>query len=331
MQVEKCRQGEQDGYRFGPHGAIFTGPDGRVRAEAVGHALRAQKAELARGARHLELPQSVVEAQVQKAGPETLIAILSLMTQDPEPEQHGALTVGPAVAPDHETFGFGEEVVVKVETQVTKFFESESEDLQLVWAEVYVPNVPDAHDEFMTREGVRKLAHRFMEKAITGEVDIQHDQNSTRDLVIVESFLAGDDSTEYIPGSWVVCCSVRDPHIWSEVKAGNLNGFSMQARVMMEEREIEFDIPAEGLQGTTAPASEPGEEPHVHGFTVKLGADGEFLGGVTTPGPDGHTHKLATRSRSTDAIPVNKTEPMTGRHKHRYTFMDLIAALTGEL
>lgn len=318
MPVEECQKDGKAGFRWGPTGVCFTTEDGRARAEAVGRAIAAQEAEKAQAIKQGQpwddISQAEIEARVTKGGDSLLVEILSLVTEhDPDAwTDEGSVSMSPVrESKDWEIAG-----------RVTKF-EGDGTEQQLVWAEVYAPNLPDAHGDLMTRKEVQKLAHRFLRKAMTGAVDVQHDNNTTRPLTIVESFVAGEDSTEFIPHSWVVCCHVEDDMIWDDIKSGKLNGFSMQARVFLQDREIEFEIPADGLQGTTAEGGESGQELHTHGFTVRLASDGEFLGGDTTV-TNGHWHPIISGSVTEGSVPEGSSDPVPNSHTHRFNFMELI-------
>lgn len=188
-----------------------------------------------------------------------------------------------------------------------------NEALQLVTAEVYLPNFPDAHGDFMTPEEIRKMAHRFLAEGRTGQVDVDHDNDTSRGMRIVESFIARKDDPDFIADSWVVTIHVADPDTWSKVQKGEINGLSMQAEVFVREKVLDLpDIPEE-VSGTTFDGS--GGNLHSHGFSVRFDADGNFRGGVTTI-TDGHRHEIRSRS---------VTEPGgEDGHRHRYSFQDQV-------
>ena len=184
------------------------------------------------------------------------------------------------------------------------------EELQIVYGEVYAPDVVDAHGDMMTAEEIRKAAHRFLASRRTTKVDVNHD-NNIADAVVVESFIAREDDPVFIPGSWVVGVHIADPDLWDAVKSGDLNGFSMQALAKREPvGEIEIEIP-ESVSGETEPATEG--DPHTHRFTVYFDEDGKFAGGETNT-VKGHKHRI---SRGT------VTEEVEG-HSHRYSFLELL-------
>lgn len=180
------------------------------------------------------------------------------------------------------------------------------DELQIVYGEVYAPNVPDVHGEYMTPVEVRKMAHNFMRSQRVDRVDTNHD-NELNGSMIVESFIAAADDEVYIPESWVVGMHVPDPEMWAKIKSGEINGFSMEALVRLAEYEIEIEIPEE-LTGTTSET-----ERHTHTFVVRFDDEGNFLGG-TTSDDAGHSHEIL---RGT----VTET---TNGHTHRYSFAEMV-------
>lgn len=176
---------------------------------------------------------------------------------------------------------------------------------QVVFGEVYAPGFPDSQGDFMTPEEIKKMAYNFLRKGVTSNIDTNHSQMPNGSYV-VESFLARDDDTTFIPGSWVMGVKVPDPSIWALVKSGELNGFSLDGMGVRTDTVFECEMP-ELLKGETDRVKD-----HHHAFTVKFDEDGNFLGGSTSPGPDGHTHQI---QRGT------VTEKVDG-HSHRFSFVE---------
>jgi len=178
------------------------------------------------------------------------------------------------------------------------------DELQIVYGEVYAPNVPDVHGEFMTPVEVRKMAHLFMTKQILDQCDTNHD-NNLNGSTVVESFIAREDDVIYIPEAWVIGMHVPDAGMWEAIKSGEINGFSMEALVHMKEKVIEIEVP-DVLGGVTVEA-----DGHTHRYTVKFDDEGNFLGGSTATNA-GHSHKI---QRGT------VTEAADG-HTHRYSIAE---------
>jgi len=184
------------------------------------------------------------------------------------------------------------------------------DELQIVYGEVYAPNVPDVHGEFMTPVEVRKMAHRFMTKGILASVDTNHD-NELNGSMIVESFIAREDDDIYIPESWVIGMHVPDPVMWGKIKSGEINGFSMEALVRLSEKVIEIEIP-EQITGITSEASG-----HKHKFEVRFDDEGNFMGGLTSE-DGGHRHEI---------LRGTVTEAADG-HTHRFSFAEALQMIS---
>jgi hypothetical protein len=174
---------------------------------------------------------------------------------------------------------------------------------QLVFGEVYAPAPPDSQGDFMVRQEIKKMAYEFLRKGFVGNIDVQHTREDTG-CYVVESFIARDGDPIFIPGAWVLGVKVPDPAIWSLVKSGELNGFSLDGSGVRVDRVIELELPDE-IEGETEEA-----QSHRHTFVVRYDNAGNFLGGETT-GPFGHQHRI---------VKGTATEPAQG-HSHRFSFI----------
>lgn len=186
-------------------------------------------------------------------------------------------------------------------------FKKTDDELQVVWGEVYAPGFPDSQGDFMTAEGIRQMAWNFMKKQALHKVDVQHCQQESGSY-IVESFIAREGDPVFIPGSWVVGVKIPDPEIWGLVKSGELNGFSLDGFGIRRKTTLEIEMP-EVLKGETDMVDD-----HTHGFSVRFGENGEFLGGETLPSLDGHMHAIV---KGTVTEPAGATP-----HTHRFSFVE---------
>lgn len=191
----------------------------------------------------------------------------------------------------------------------TKPLKKFDDELQIVWGEVYAPGIPDSQGDFMSAEEIRKMAYDFMLQGKQQMVDVNHD-NQLYGCCVVETFIARDDDSVFIPQSWVVGVCIPDATLWGMVKSGELNGFSLQGLAVTQQTTLTLTIP-EKVTGETTEANG-----HVHRFTVRFSADGSFQGGETDT-VDGHSHKI---------VRGTVTETVSG-HSHRFSFVeDLIYA-----
>ena len=176
---------------------------------------------------------------------------------------------------------------------------------QIVFGEVYAPGFPDSQGEFMRPDEIRKMAYNFLKKGLVSNIDTNHSRQPNQSYV-VESFIARDDDPIFIPGSWVLGVHIPDPATWQLVKSGELNGFSLDGMGLRTPATFEVEMP-ELLKGETDKVGN-----HSHAFAVKFDEVGNFLGGQTTPGPDGHVHQI---------VRGTVTEPALG-HSHRFSFVE---------
>jgi len=179
---------------------------------------------------------------------------------------------------------------------------------QIVWGEVYAPGFPDSQGDFMTVETVRNMAYGFMKKSAMDMIDTDHSREKNGSY-IVESFIAREDDPDFIPGSWVIGVHVPDGDTWALVKNGELNGFSIDGFGTRVATKLEIEMP-EILTGRTTKFLD-----HDHIFYVKYDSDGVFLGGETSPGPDGHIHRIL---RGTQTEEAGDTE----MHAHLFSFVE---------
>lgn len=182
---------------------------------------------------------------------------------------------------------------------------------QIVYGEVYIPDIPDSDGEFMNREEIEKMAHGFMANQKTHKIDIQHD-NKEYGLYAVESFIARKGDETFIEGSWVLGVHIPYADIWELVEKGELNGFSLEALVSKKQVEIELTLPVL-LTGITEES-----DGHVHHYSVFIDEDGNFSGGSTNE-VEGHSHTIS-RGTATDK---------TNGHSHRYSFVEYLLELEG--
>lgn len=192
-----------------------------------------------------------------------------------------------------------------ITTQVIKSGDGpDAPELHMVYGEVYAPNRPDAQKEWMTREEIRKMAHRFVRERKFDQIDVMHDNKIVK-CEIVESWIASDNDPNYIPGSWCIGMHVPDEGLWQDYKSGKLNGFSMEAMVTKDEREVEIEVPPV-VTGKTSKS-----ESHEHEFFVSYDDEMKFLGGQTSE-VNGHTHAILAGTHTQEA----------SGHSHRFSSVD---------
>ncbi len=286
-------RGGKAGFKWGDAGKCFIGAGSEARALAVGRAIAAQRDK-----------HDSEEAWSSQGDFEEIVVRLS----------------------DDEVIAALVELPFLTEERQATWVKKADEEMRVVWGEVYIPDIPDTQDEFMTAVEIEKMAHKFlMDGLAVGAIDVQHDGDIRQECYVVESFIARKNDPDFIEGAWVAAVKILDDDLWSDVKSGKLNGFSMQASVFVTDRIVTLEIPPE-VKGLTQIASD-GDD-HRHEYLVRFDSKGDFQGGVSNV-VNGHKHSIRRRSiteMSTDA--VNKE--LADGHFHRYTLVDKLAGRVEE-
>ena len=183
----------------------------------------------------------------------------------------------------------------------------ESEELQVIYAEVYLPNTPDFHGDFMDEETVRTMAWKFLASKANADIDVNHDHGETT-CSFVESFVARDGDPDFTPGAWVVGIYIPDAKLWKAVKDGEINGLSFEGMAVMQDEQLEVVIKGDGMVvGETLPCPNDG---HTHKFVVEVTKDGHIQG--RTQFAQGHAHQIEVPTHTQNA----------DGHSHRFAFWD---------
>lgn len=178
-------------------------------------------------------------------------------------------------------------------------------DKQIVIGEVYAPYVIDSHGEMMLPEDIVKLAHRTLLEKKNHDFDIMHNGKAVK-ASIIESYIARKLDPDYTEGAWVLAVKILDEPIWQMVKAGKLNGYSLEAMVYKYEAEVTYDYQALHFGITEE------NDGHFHSFFVEVDKNGRVIGGTTSEEDDedgvSHTHKILAGTAT----------KASNKHSHRY-------------
>lgn len=170
-------------------------------------------------------------------------------------------------------------------TRLSFSVKKSADDRQILFGEVYTPNVLDTHGEMMLSDGVELMAHRFMASLKNDQIDIMHDNRVVK-AVVIESFIAREGDAEYNEGAWVVALKIEDTGLWDEIKRGKYNGFSIETRITKVPAVVELTFYKQ-VFGVTAKT-----DGHDHVFFIQIDDGGEIVGGFTSEADDGHTHRV---------------------------------------
>lgn len=176
-----------------------------------------------------------------------------------------------------------------------------SGEYHYVFGEVYAPGLVDTDGESMLPEDIEKMAHDFIAAGLVSQLDINH-THELSGAEVVESFIARKGDPDYTEGAWVLGVRMKEGPLWEAVKAGDINGFSVEA--LVRKQPVQAEIRAvKFAKGVTEPAADG----HRHSFVVDFDDEGRVKFG-RTEAVNGHTH---------DIIGTVTTEKADG-HAHRF-------------
>ena len=122
------------------------------------------------------------------------------------------------------------------------FQKSNDEDM-IVYGVVYSPGEVDAQGDFTTEEEIKKAAWNFMKSGRVWNVDVEHTEKRVP-AYVAESWLSkgGDPLFPDEPANtWIVGVKVEDEGLWTDIKKGKYQGFSMAGVAKVQEVEKSGD------------------------------------------------------------------------------------------
>lgn len=175
------------------------------------------------------------------------------------------------------------------------------DEKQLVFGEVYAPNMVDTDWEAMAPEDVEYAAHTFMKNNYIDSIDIQHNLEKSGAVVVESYIVRTPDDPFYSEGAWVMGVWVPD-EIWKDVKSGKLNAFSFYGTSIKYPVEVVIEVTTLSA-GETEPSqdSEKSIELHPHTFVVRLDEKGNILSGYTSF-DENHQHTIKMTSATEKAM-----------------------------
>ena len=181
-----------------------------------------------------------------------------------------------------------------------------SEKYHYVYGVVYAPLEVDTDWETITPDDLKRMAHEFLASGKVDCIDLQHNRMPT-DARVVESFIARKGDPDYPEGSWVLGVRVPEGPLWEAIKAGKINGFSVDMSALKVPKKVAVDIARIALGKTELNVDDEVLPAHTHEYYVEFASDGTVLFGVTDTVFD-HSHTI---------VGTVRTEESLG-HVHRY-------------
>ena len=131
-------------------------------------------------------------------------------------------------------------MVSTIKTENIVVFKKTSSKQQIVFGEVYIPDVKDTDGNFMTAETIEKMSHDFLANKKNSQISKAHDGNTDKG-VVVESFIVRKGDPDFVEGAWVVGVHVPDEKIWGQIEKGELTGFSIEGTGNLIEEEVKSE------------------------------------------------------------------------------------------
>ena len=114
------------------------------------------------------------------------------------------------------------------EKQIVTNILKRDDEKRLVYGVVLVPDEEDKQGDIVPAEVIEAAAHEYL--AMSRTISEQH-KKLAPDVSVVESYIAPMDlkiaDADVGQGSWVLVVKVRDDKLWSGIKSGKFQGFSI--------------------------------------------------------------------------------------------------------
>lgn len=153
---------------------------------------------------------------------------------------------------------FNKEVTEEKEIpqRVEKF--SIVEDKKILVAPVCIPDIEIIRQDPKTKEiyyvrfskdVIQRIAEKFMRENRNNETNLEHDTTTDAKTYVFESWIVEEETDKAnsvynldVPiGTWCVKMRVTDSSIWADVKAGKLNGVSLEGEFISKEELDQYN------------------------------------------------------------------------------------------
>jgi len=108
-----------------------------------------------------------------------------------------------------------------------QFFKKDAKK-QIVYGIVWEPDFEDAQEHWASKDHIEEAAHDYL--VHHREIKLSHGMNITKDVALVESYLAPIDficnEQTIKEGTWIVGLKVFDKDYWDAIESGEIKGLS---------------------------------------------------------------------------------------------------------
>lgn len=144
-----------------------------------------------------------------------------------------------------------------------------NKEKRIVMGAVLIPDFPiyrnQDDEEFyiqFSKDTIEQLAYKYMESNHIKDFTLQHEEDASN-ITVVESWIKtseNDKSKDYnidVPiGTWLMAARINNDEVWEKVKSGEMNGFSIEAFVNLQEIKLNKLINDMALKNTKMEAVE---------------------------------------------------------------------------
>lgn len=104
-------------------------------------------------------------------------------------------------------------------------------------------------------ETIREIAQTFAQKGFLNNMNLDHDQNKKANSFVFQSYIVDESKGINAPigvdapnGSWIIGVKVNDAAVWSDIKSGKTNGFSVEGFFDLFETSIDIQLSKEQIK-----------------------------------------------------------------------------------
>jgi hypothetical protein len=135
----------------------------------------------------------------------------------------------------------------QVEKMSKQYFKIDNEEKRIVLGPAMIPDqkifrkdaMGNPYYVFFSSVSIRMIAEKYMKNQYTRNNDLMHDGKAVRDVYVIESWIKEDENDKSVKygfgdvpvGTWMLSMKIaKTPmgdKVWSQVKEGKLNGFSV--------------------------------------------------------------------------------------------------------
>jgi hypothetical protein len=143
-----------------------------------------------------------------------------------------------------------EKTLIKFSNETSEVLHFTNEEKKIVYSVAMIPNKMIFRKDvkgkpanvFYSAETIEKFQQDYFRTNANSGTNINHQRFNTDGIFPFESWIVGDDNRAELlgldapKGSLVMGFKIDNPEVWNEIKAGNLDGLSVEGNVIFEQQ-----------------------------------------------------------------------------------------------